>query len=355
MSDRLNCPECKTENDGPAEGEHKVTCTNCGLIIVLKKKKSAPAKPKPEADSGPEIKRRSAPTRGRSRAAANEPKAKRGGKKKSRRGAPTSSRATTTLGKMPDLGEEDTGRRRGGRKPKQKMSPAVMYGSVAGVAVVLIAVIYFATKGGDEDADNVKQAKGSKTEVAKSSSEPITADQEPDTTADNSGEETNVAKTETVKKETPKKTKPKKANNEWMSQFFEATPGTTEEQVEAIKKSITVLADLNATRTLGQARDQLAENPRQSIPFLINALMRIDRTNKDDVARGWQTIQVLQEVAENRDGRDDQAFLVIDWQGADTEDGARQVKYRMWAVRTWWKWWNKEKGTWKPTTYDEDG
>ena len=361
MSAKLNCPECKTENNGPAEGEHKITCTNCSLIIVLKKKPAATAKPA-EA-SAPEIRRRaSTPKRRRSRGDAQDD-AKPSSRRSSRGRAPTSSRQVTRLGKIPELDEAETGGRRGSRGRRQaparkKMSPAVLWSGIGATAAIIGIVIFMATRG-DDDAD--QSTKDTKKKVAKAEATTENTDSTNDLTANSNAGDGNAAASDSGEtaptKTAPKKKaqeKPKVDKSAWKTAFFEATPGTTTEQVDAIKKSVAILADLTATRTIGDARFQLMEKPRQSIPFLINALMRFNWADKDDVSRAWQTIQVLEDVAERRED-DDREFMVMSWNGPETPAGAKEVQYRMFAVRGWWRWWTGNNKSWKPAPIDEDG
>ena len=178
------------------------------------------------------------------------------------------------MGKIPDLVEDDSGGRRStGRRrqapTKKKMSPVAMWSGIGAVVVVLGIGVFIATRGEDKPKESTKEtSRAAAADTGKSAST--------DEAASTDGADiANVAATNAPKKAEPKKAAPKKTiaeKNAWKTAFFEATPGTTTEQVAAIKKSVTTLSDLKATRELSDARFQLMEKPRQSIPFLINAI-----------------------------------------------------------------------------------
>lgn len=346
----IPCPECDALNKKPTPDTKKVTCSNCGMIIIVAKVEAAAE----AEDSKPVIKRRTTRNKPAVESSERPTRGSGGGRRRSTGGS--SRRRTTSLGKNKEEVAEEEGGRRYTRSSKKDGPPmAMVISSIA--AIVVIAIAAFFVLGGDdgENADDPNKNAAKTDQQAADSDE--TTDFDPDagvgdvedpSTVEDTGEK--PAAVTSTKKPAKKKGEPKKYASNWVPTPYEPTAGTTEAEVEELKKHIEVLKDLNATRTLGIAQTKIGEKPKKAIPLLINALMDLNKGEKDDCARGWQIIQTLQMVTAQKieDGYYDDAFHPMDFTDPTTKKGEGLLRDRKKAVNLWCKWWDTNGASWKP-------
>lgn len=343
------CPECDALNKRPAPDTKKITCSNCGCIIISKLLE--PQADTPSVSAKPTIRKR---TRGSGGTEAGE----EGGTRR------TTGRRRTTAGRRvtasrrrtvaDDDGQPADDRPAGGRprgKSKQNIPPAILWGSLVLLVVAAVAGI-IAFSGGNDEEPVTPQKGGTESADAGTGAATEAGDATTATDATNPAGETSEKKPATAK---PTKKPPtvRKYGKNWTPTPYGNPKDATPEEIEGIKKNIETVRDLKATRTLGIARNELEKTPKKAIPLLINALMACDITNKDDSARGWQVIQTLQMVSSTRTDYD-RDFHPMEWKDPTGEEGVPLLAYRKKAVTEWCKWWDKNAATWKPLTDDDD-
>ena len=238
------------------------------------------------------------------------------------------------------------------------MSPILAVGSIVGF-IVVAGLIWFLLKGkGAEDAAD-DQATGQQQAAAGETPGPDAGTPDGGTDAsggDDSGGDVASPAPDSSTNETPASSTteaPKERRAWWDVEPFDVS-GIPADKSEAIQAHIETLRDLDATVELSRARDAILEMRRESIPLLINALIAVDKADKEDTMRGWQIIQVLQDVAlRPRRPQFDAFFRIIEWHDPTTGAGKDDLDGRRKAVKDWRAWWAKNQATWSPDEEEE--
>ncbi len=355
---KLPCPECQTLNDAPEAGTKKITCSNCGMILVLNKiygdnwpaqaKKhgtsAAPAKPKI-------VSRRQKPQSGDDIEEGQPSRKSRGTSRRPTRGK----RAKLTKDDI--IAEEAKHRKERSqqRKAKAGMSPAMIYGSI-GLFIVMGVVFALVWKNRSDKQAAKEQAKIEQQEklkaerIAKRDKEQAEIDAAGNENLVDEGAKAATDEKTAATKSTKPKAKKKKLPRRKREPFPE--PEMKPEVAETLKKAIATLKDLDATRELRGAGDILYEHRKEAIPLLINNLMALDSSTEDDCRRAWPLLDVLRLCSEFST-KFDRNTIVTQWSD-DPAEIKNNKEIREIIALDWWKWWDKNKATWKPPVESEE-
>ncbi|HGY91086.1 MAG TPA: hypothetical protein ENK43_07930 [Planctomycetes bacterium] len=340
---KIKCPECGTPAPIKSLKDHKTTCPGCGMILVLDKilgpdwadKIRARQQKHSGGDAGP------------SEPAATKP---------ARRHKAPARRKTASRRRQGHAAPEPDHRHASHRHhhPSQGVSPALLWGSIAGFLVVMtVLVVYMMNRPEPESADKGQVAK-KKAGAPTSGLDDITdetAGTEDAVPVPDPSEEKLAAKKEPAK--TPEKKKKASSRKAALTPFG-LPKGVAQADFDEAKKQLEVLKDLNATRALGIAKDKLTTHPRAAIPVLINGLLELDVSDPDDSKRGFQMVDSLKWITGKDDIWESEAFQIF--HSPDSEkDKQGAILTRKQAVKRWWRWWNKVQDTWQPPKEDEEG
>ncbi len=258
---KIKCPECGTPAPIKSLKDHKTTCPGCGMILVLDKilgpdwadKIRARQQKHSGGDAGP------------SEPAATKP---------ARRHKAPARRKTASRRRQGHAAPEPDHRHvshRHHHHPSQGVSPALLWGSIAGFLVVMtVLVVYMMNRPEPESAD--------KGQVAKKKAGAPTSGLD-DITDETAGTEDAVPVPDPSEEKLAAKKEPAKKKKKASSKKAALTPfglpkGVAQADFDEAKKQLEVLKDLNATRALGIAKDKLTTHPRAAIPVLLNGLCR---------------------------------------------------------------------------------
>ncbi|MFT7620241.1 MAG: hypothetical protein ACI97A_003898 [Planctomycetota bacterium] len=348
----LPCPECETMNDAPEKGTKKITCSSCGVILVLNKvygdnwpaqaKKHAGAAA--EAPSKPKIVSRKPKGRSSDEGEAKPSRKSRGSsskRKSSGRSAPVAA-----------ADSEDQGRKTRGRKKQgEGFSNGVIIGSF-GAFVVIVILVFMVYKGKQDEKAKEEQAAIELTEkTAKEALAKAKAEAEEIEAAD-AAEETGAVAEKVDEKPVAVKKKPAKKKLARRKRDPFPEPTLTPEIADAFKKAMAILQDPDTTSTRRAADDSLFEHRKEAIPILINRLMAIDSRNEAESRGAYGLIESLRRCSEFST-KYDRNLLITSWP-TDEKELDSNAKEREIVVLDWWKWWNKNKDTWKPPVDSEE-
>jgi DNA-directed RNA polymerase subunit RPC12/RpoP len=361
----VNCPECGTKNPVSADAaQSKIDCSECGMLLVLKKLEIMDEKP-----AAPARTRRTTSGSSRSRrnraAEAAEEKEEAAPSRGGRRASKTSSRRSTRGGggrrRVAPVEEEPAPERIGGRamrKPKNDMPAWAMAASGLGLVVLVGAAVYFLNQGDSSEAEGDDKTKTTATAQADAEESRVTDEVSEPATADKGGAETTAAVSEEKPaKPAPAKKKPaKKASGKWAFTEFTKPDDVSDEDFAKAVAYIATLTDPNETRKAGQASRALINMPRAGVPALINTLGSLKRDDKDDVYKGQQIISTLEQTVKGAtDFWENDSWSIAQWVA---DPSSREAKdsflTRKQAVKKWAQWWEKVGADWKPKVESED-
>ncbi len=349
---KLPCPECQTMNDAPAEGTKKITCSSCGMILVLNKiyGDNWPAQAKKHgqpkaAPSKPQIKSR------RQKTKSGESETER----PSRKSKGSSRRRTTTRGKSRET--ENAGEsikdRTTRRKASQGMSQGMIFGSIGLVIVVGVVLAFMVNKRNEEAAAKEKEVAAAELAKKEKAAAKRKAEEEEDNSAENGVmEDANAESDPATHGEIPvaakstKKVGGKLKKKRGRKQDPFPIPEMEADVKASLEKAVATLMDLDATREQREADATCFEHRKKAIPLLINALMGLDSTKEDDCRKAWPLMDTLRRCSE-WSTKYDRNLIVMEWPD-DEDEVFENAKDREIIILDWWKWWNKNSATWKP-------